>query len=361
MSLGSAEAAVGGPLLPRGGGRSTPPSEVMLRSDALVAYPCIGAHPVLMSPEALTPHGEGTRCDMSEPRFSEAYRDRRYYADLIDREHPDLGHDATIAQLCRLDETLGASRQGLPFPVERWMERSTTVGAAVHAYEHLAPAAGARFLQIGGRGTHAIKFLLAGAGRAVVVSPVVDELDLALLAADRVGVADRLATVCALAEQLPLPDSSVDLVFSGSSIHHTVTDEAFPEIARVMSPGGRFASIDVFRSPLYRIGTRVFGRATRGAGCRPLDDDRLGPALAAFDDVELAWHGRLARYPIAVLARARLLPSVRVLWQLERAERAVHRVLPSIDRLASLVVVTATTGGPVVGAAWSAPPSGSAP
>lgn len=68
-------------------------------------------------------------------------------------------------------------------------------------------------------------------------------LDLApgMLAQARLQHGERYEWVCAAAEQMPLPDASVDLVFSSLAIQWC---ESFPavlaEVHRVLRPGGRF-------------------------------------------------------------------------------------------------------------------------
>jgi SAM-dependent methyltransferase len=45
------------------------------------------------------------------------------------------------------------------------------------------------------------------------------------------------------AEQIPLPDASVDAVVVGQAMHWFDLDRAIPEIARVLAPGGVFAAL----------------------------------------------------------------------------------------------------------------------
>ncbi|GAB4003157.1 hypothetical protein GCM10029992_43680 [Glycomyces albus] len=45
------------------------------------------------------------------------------------------------------------------------------------------------------------------------------------------------------AEELPLPDSSVDVVTAGQAYHWFDRDRALPEFRRVLRPGGVFAPI----------------------------------------------------------------------------------------------------------------------
>jgi ubiquinone/menaquinone biosynthesis C-methylase UbiE len=67
----------------------------------------------------------------------------------------------------------------------------------------------------------------------------------------------------AVAENLPLPDSSVDLAFSTTSFHHwTDQGEGINEIFRVLRPGGHFFLADI---------AMPFGTSFKGKGkIRPL-------------------------------------------------------------------------------------------
>ncbi|MFJ4658618.1 class I SAM-dependent methyltransferase [Nocardia sp. NPDC088792] len=82
------------------------------------------------------------------------------------------------------------------------------------------------------------------------------------------------------AEAVPLPDDSVDAVVAGQALHWFDTDRAFPEIARVLRPGGVFAafwntddqSVDWVRD-LGRLGRTHVSferRSTSGLPASPL-------------------------------------------------------------------------------------------
>ena len=51
----------------------------------------------------------------------------------------------------------------------------------------------------------------------------------------------RAQVLAGSAEELPLPDASVDLVTVGQALHWFDLDRALPEMARVLRPGGRLA------------------------------------------------------------------------------------------------------------------------
>jgi SAM-dependent methyltransferase len=51
----------------------------------------------------------------------------------------------------------------------------------------------------------------------------------------------RAQVLSGTAEELPLPDASVDLVTVGQAMHWFRLDRALPEMARVLRPGGRLA------------------------------------------------------------------------------------------------------------------------
>jgi SAM-dependent methyltransferase len=71
------------------------------------------------------------------------------------------------------------------------------------------------------------------------------EPDPAMLAELRreLGSAPALRTLAGTAENIPLPDTSVDAVLVGQAMHWFDLDRAIPEIARVLTPGGVLAAL----------------------------------------------------------------------------------------------------------------------
>jgi ubiquinone/menaquinone biosynthesis C-methylase UbiE len=83
-----------------------------------------------------------------------------------------------------------------------------------------------------GAGTGKLTEALLGRGRVTAVDP--DPAMLAQLRARHPSADVREGT----AEQIPLPDASVDAVLVGQAFHWFDRDRAMPEIARVLRPGG---------------------------------------------------------------------------------------------------------------------------
>jgi ubiquinone/menaquinone biosynthesis C-methylase UbiE len=125
---------------------------------------------------------------------------------------------------------------------------------------------------------------------------VLNEARYAHRLAERMGVADRFATVVAVAEHIPIRDEMFNVVYSGGCLHHMAIDYAAPEIYRVLAPGGRFAAVEPWRTRLHHVGTRLLGKREVGVACRPLDKRRLEPIRHAFGDLTLAHHGPVLRY-----------------------------------------------------------------
>ncbi|MBB5960735.1 SAM-dependent methyltransferase [Saccharothrix tamanrassetensis] len=96
---------------------------------------------------------------------------------------------------------------------------------------------GARVLDLGA-GTGKLTAAVVAAGHeAIAVEP--DSAMLAELASE-VPTADAVA---GSAEDIPLPDGSVDVVLAGQVLHWVDPDRAYPEISRVLRPGGVVAGL----------------------------------------------------------------------------------------------------------------------
>ena len=89
-----------------------------------------------------------------------------------------------------------------------------------------------------GAGTGLLSRVVLAAGHEVIpVEP--DEGMRAEFDATTPGV----TALAGSAEEIPLPDGSVDAVVAGTAYHWFVPERAHPEIARVLRPGGVFAPI----------------------------------------------------------------------------------------------------------------------
>jgi SAM-dependent methyltransferase len=130
-------------------------------------------------------------------------------------------------------------------------ERARSFGAAAAAYaKHrpgypaaavawaLEPTSGRDFLDLGAGTGKLTEGLLAVPGaRVTAVDP-----DPAMLAELRARFPDVPAYEGS-AEAIPLPDASVDAVLLGQAWHWVDQDEALPEVARVLRPGGVLAAL----------------------------------------------------------------------------------------------------------------------
>lgn len=335
----SAQALGSGPFTPIG-----LTEHMMVRADQRVAYPVVDGTPVLLATEAFGLRDAGVGGSVEDPIYAEAYQEMALYGAKAAAQSEALSTNAALAFLRRVAADPLREADRFPEPRSVWFTGIPTIAAQHRCYSFLAPVKDQTVLQLGGSGLHAVLLLLAGARRAVVVSPVLEELHLAILMAREVGVAESLTAVGGVAERLPVADGAIDRVYSGSSIHHTVTSQSFGELRRVLRPGGRAASVDVWKAPLHGVGTRVFGKRGGNRFCRPLDPNRLKPLYAAFPDADVAFHGALARYPLVLLVRAGVFPTPRLAWTLAAAEDRLARRSAWMRRQSSLVSLCLTRG-----------------
>ena len=136
------------------------------------------------------------------------------------------------------DEPVGADGQGRTGP-------ALSFGGVADAYERGRPTypddavtwllgeQPAIVLELGA-GTGKLTRVVARLGHDVHATDP-DEAMLAVLEREVPGI----RTAVGGAEEIPLPDSSVDAVIAGQAFHWFDLDRALPEIARVLRPGGR--------------------------------------------------------------------------------------------------------------------------
>jgi SAM-dependent methyltransferase len=135
-----------------------------------------------------------------------------------------------------------------------WARRGSSFGAAAAAYaEHRPdyPADAVRWCTApAGRDIAALRVLDLGAGTgklsAVLTALGADvtavEPDAAMLGELRRGL-PSVRSLPGSAEQIPLPDASVDAVLCGQAMHWFDMSRAVPEIARVLRPGGTLGGL----------------------------------------------------------------------------------------------------------------------
>ena len=276
--------------------------------------------------------------DTRDPRYAEAIEEREYYDDVA------LGRAEAVTEseiYQWIERAMAARGSDFPEPHAAWIDSRWEGVAEIEAYRYLAPLGEKVVLQLGGGGLHAVKFLLAGAAEAWLVTPMRGEAEFARRLAVAAGVGERFQAVVAVAEELPFEDATFDVVYSGGAIHHTVTDQSFPEIARILRDGGRFAAIDPWRAVLYSFGTWVFGKREPEIGCRPLSEARVASIKNAFRRTEIRQHGTFTRYLFLALEKLGLRLPHRLAWSLTRLDDLVSHRFGVLRRQGSCVALLA--------------------
>jgi uncharacterized protein YbaR (Trm112 family)/SAM-dependent methyltransferase len=319
---------------------------VLVRDDGGCAYPIVDGVPVLLAPEMLMQPDRIQSFDLSSPQYAEAYEEMNYYSSVggaavkVIEEGLETADErrTTFPELARALGARESARASFPHPREIWIDDRFEGAAQWEGYVHLSPVAGKRVLQLGGDGRHAVKFLAAGAKEAIVVSPMLGELSFARALARHARVADRLRTVAGVAEEIPLRSETVDVIWAGGCVHHMVTELALPEIARILRPGGKFASIEPWRAPFYGIGTKILGKR-EPVYCRPMTAARVEPLFAAFDEARVLHHGTLTRYALIALARLGYSVKISTAWKINAIDDFVCSFVPPLRRMGSSVAL----------------------
>lgn len=328
-------------------GDSSPPfgptTEILVRKDGSAAYPVIDGVPVLLAPEVLGSVDDEHGFDRSDPRYAEAYQEMTFYNEISSKEAENIFQSESYGVVEPATMATPEMVESFPRPKQVWIDSVYDCAAQWDAYTHISPVQGGRVLQLGGKGAHAVKFLLAGARESWALTPMLGEARCARALAEAVDVSERLRCVVALAEELPFADSSFDAVYSGGCLHHTVTSLAVPEIHRVLKPGGRFAAVDPWHAPLYTIGTNMLGKREHGAFCRPLTAERVEPLHRAFGRAgAVLQHGTLTRYPLLALHKLGITWTLRAVWRINKLDDALCARIPRLRALGSSVACLGT-------------------
>jgi ubiquinone/menaquinone biosynthesis C-methylase UbiE len=104
-----------------------------------------------------------------------------------------------------------------------------------------------------GDGDVALRAAAAGAQLAVGIDISAVSVENARRAAEQRGLAERTFFLRADCENTGLPDGSIDLVICAGVLHHMDVTRAFPEIERVLAPGGRAIALEALNyNPMTR-------------------------------------------------------------------------------------------------------------
>ncbi len=347
VALETAQERMKGELRPRAEslnakGKASKPAgvtpQVLLREDLKCAYPVVDGIPILLAPEALTVAEDQTAFDLTDPRYAEAYEEMEFYNTAATNASEELekgGAESILpTELAATDE----ERASFPAPWQRWVDTVHDSAALWDAYQYLGPYKNQRVLQLGGSGTHVIKFAMAGADEAWLITPMLGEATIARGLAESAGVGERFRCVVAIAEELPIMAETFDAVFAGGCLHHMQTELALPEAARVLRTGGKFAAVEPWRAPLYAIGTKMLGQR-EDAYCTPLTAKRVGPMQDAFRNSKLIQHGTITRYAFLALAKFGINVSKQLPWYVGKIDDAVCSVIPGMRRMGSSIAV----------------------
>lgn len=128
--------------------------------------------------------------------------------------------------------------------------RALSFGPAAERYDQLRPGYPAAALRWAlGDGDGPLRVVDLGAGTGILSRALAALGHEVLPVEPDTGMRDRLAATTELtplagyAEQIPLPDASVDAVLAGQAYHWFDRAAAHPEVARVLRPGGVFAPL----------------------------------------------------------------------------------------------------------------------
>jgi len=144
-----------------------------------------------------------------------------------------------------------------------------------------------------GDGNSAIAAAKAGAKFALGLDISRVSVENATRTAEKEGVADRCRFVQADAENTHLPNDCVEVVMCNGMLHHLDLSYAFPELRRIMAPGGVLLAVEALdynpAIKLYRMMTPAMRTEWEAAHILSLKDVRFGKRFFDVGEVRY-WH-----------------------------------------------------------------------
>jgi SAM-dependent methyltransferase/uncharacterized protein YbaR (Trm112 family) len=302
-------------------------AELMVRSDHMCAYPVVAGIPLVLAPEQITAEQYARSFDLQDQRYAEAYEEMAHYNQTAEAEAKEIRMSESYRAIEPVLLLPPNERDSFPDPKHIWIDSVYDCMAQHEAYLHLSPVAGKRVLQLGGKGIHAVKCLLAGASEAWILTPMLGEIYCAIALAKEAGVLDQLRCVAGVAEEIPIANNTFDIILSGGCVHHMNTELSFPEVARVLRTGGRFACWDPWRAPLHALGTKLLGKREANVYCHPLTPERVEPLFRSFTGARRSQYGTLTRYPALALLKFGLRLPFSALWKIYCVDDAICSLL----------------------------------
>jgi len=182
-----------------------------------------------------------------------------------------------------------------------------------------------------GNGVTSIYAARAGAKLAVGIDISDVSVGNARHAAEQAGVGERTFFLQSDCEQTDLPDNSVDVVICNGMLHHLDLSYAFPELRRILKPGGVcFCYESLADNPLFKLYRYLTPRLRTQWETEHILSHRDLKFATRFFAVENVRHWHLAAVLATPLRRTSLFaPAL-------RAANAVDSVLLRIPGISSL-------------------------
>ena len=234
----------------------------LIQRDKEVFYPIKEGIPLLLVSDGIhyniEHYGAHTRCKEFEQISEQIFRESKandFFSEVYLKNftHDDLKQFAGLRpgkSLLEQDTT------NFPEPMNLWADAGL---CQYYAYKFLTPCDKKCYLQLGGHGSHAIKFLLAGAKEAVTVDPSFKSLVYGRKLSNLFGVEKRCKPVRGGGEFIPYPDNYFDYIYAGGVLHHTDLRKTANELYRVLKKGGRGAFVEPLHGNfLYRALSKAY-------------------------------------------------------------------------------------------------------
>lgn len=191
-----------------------------------------------------------------------------------------------------------------------------------------------------GNGIHSIPLAKFRAKKIIGIDLSEKSLKIARERVKRLGLEDKVEFILMDCEKMEFPDNYFDIIFDGGTFSSLDLNNVFPELVRVLKPGGKVIGIETFgHNPIANLKrklNKVSGKRTEWAESHIFQKEDLKEAEKYFEKIEVCYFHIVSFLAIPFLK----MPGGKIFLKAMEALDKILFLIPFLTKYAFKVIFT---------------------